>query len=85
MRIPAAYCGVVALKPTYGLVSMRGILSSSRSFDTCGPMARDVEDVALLFDAIGPGNSLIQVSGVASTPEGSAIPLQFAPASVTVR
>jgi general secretion pathway protein D len=40
---------------------------------------------ALLFDAIGPGNSLIQVSGVASTPEGTAIPLQFGPASVTVR
>jgi aspartyl-tRNA(Asn)/glutamyl-tRNA(Gln) amidotransferase subunit A len=52
VRIPAAYCGVVALKPTYGLVSMRGILSSSRSFDTCGPMARSVEDVALLLDAI---------------------------------
>jgi general secretion pathway protein D len=40
---------------------------------------------ALLFDAIGTGNSLIQVSGVASTPEGTAVPLQFGPASVTVR
>jgi general secretion pathway protein D len=40
---------------------------------------------ALLFDAAGPGNSLIQVSGVASNPEGTALPLQFAPASVTVR
>jgi general secretion pathway protein D len=40
---------------------------------------------ALLFDAVGPGNSLIQVSGVASSPEGMALPLQFAPASVTVR
>jgi hypothetical protein len=40
---------------------------------------------ALLFDAVGPGNSLIQVSGVASTPEGGALPLQFTPASVTVR
>jgi hypothetical protein len=39
----------------------------------------------LLFDAIGPGNSLIQMSGVASSPEGTALPLQFAPASVTVR
>lgn len=52
VRIPAAYCDLVALKPTYGSVSMRGILSSSRSFDTCGPMARSVEDVAMLFDAI---------------------------------
>jgi general secretion pathway protein D len=40
---------------------------------------------ALLFDAIGDGNSLIQVSGVASTPEGSPIPLQFTPVTVTVR
>jgi hypothetical protein len=40
---------------------------------------------ALLFDAVGPGNSIIQVSGVASTPEGSPITLQFAPATVTVR
>jgi hypothetical protein len=40
---------------------------------------------ALLFDAVGPGNSLIQVSGVASTPEGAALPLQFTPTNVTVR
>jgi Cohesin domain len=40
---------------------------------------------ALLFDPVGPGNSLIQVSGVASTPEGGAITLQFAPSNVTVR
>jgi aspartyl-tRNA(Asn)/glutamyl-tRNA(Gln) amidotransferase subunit A len=52
VRIPAAYCGIVALKPTCGLVPMRGILSGYRSFDTCGPMARSVEDVALLLDAI---------------------------------
>lgn len=52
VRIPAAYCGVVALKPTYGLVSIRGILSNWPSKDTCGPMARSVEDVALLLHAI---------------------------------
>ena len=40
---------------------------------------------ALVFDAIGPGNSTIQVSGVASTPEGGAIALQFNPVNVTVR
>jgi hypothetical protein len=39
----------------------------------------------LLFDAVGPGNSLIQVSGVASSPEGVPIQLQFNPAAVTVR
>ena len=40
---------------------------------------------ALLFDAVGPGGSVIQVSGVASTPEGAAINLQFNPVTVTVR
>jgi general secretion pathway protein D len=40
---------------------------------------------ALLFDAVGPGGSVIQVSGVASTPEGTAITLQFNPVTVTVR
>jgi general secretion pathway protein D len=40
---------------------------------------------ALLFDAVGPGGSVIEVSGVASTPEGTAINLQFNPVTITVR
>jgi type II secretory pathway component GspD/PulD (secretin) len=40
---------------------------------------------ALLFDAVGPGSSLIQVSGVGNTPDGAAVPLQFNPVSITVR
>ena len=40
---------------------------------------------ALLFDAVGPGSSLIQTSGVANTPEGTPVPLQFSPVTVTVR
>ena len=40
---------------------------------------------ALLFDAVGPGGSIIQVGGVASTPEGGPIQLQFNPVTVTVR
>ena len=40
---------------------------------------------ALLFDAVGPGGSLIQVSGIANTPEGGPIPLTFSPITVTVR
>jgi hypothetical protein len=40
---------------------------------------------ALLFDAVGPGNSIIQASGVASTPEGTPVLLQFSPVTVTVR
>jgi aspartyl-tRNA(Asn)/glutamyl-tRNA(Gln) amidotransferase subunit A len=55
IRIPAGACGVVGLKPTLGRVSRRGVTPLCWSFDTVGPMARTVEDVALLTNAIaGP-------------------------------
>jgi aspartyl-tRNA(Asn)/glutamyl-tRNA(Gln) amidotransferase subunit A len=49
VRLPAAWCGIVGLKPTDGLVSNSGIIPSVATLDSCGPMARSVEDVALLF------------------------------------
>jgi len=49
IRMPAANCGIVGLKPTYGLVSRRGVLPNTYSFDACGPMTRSVEDAALLL------------------------------------
>ncbi|HEY5758925.1 MAG TPA: amidase [Steroidobacter sp.] len=49
VRLPAAWCGIVGLKPTDGLVSNSGIVPSVATLDSCGPMARSVEDVALLF------------------------------------
>jgi aspartyl-tRNA(Asn)/glutamyl-tRNA(Gln) amidotransferase subunit A len=52
IRMPAAYCGVVGLKPTYGLVSLRGIIPLIYSLDHCGPIARTVEDTAILLNAI---------------------------------
>jgi aspartyl-tRNA(Asn)/glutamyl-tRNA(Gln) amidotransferase subunit A len=52
IRIPAAYCGVVGLKPTFGRVSMRGIVPMAWSLDHCGPLARTVEDAALVLQAI---------------------------------
>lgn len=52
IRIPAAWCSVVGLKPTYGLVSLRGIFPLIYSLDHCGPMARTVEDAALLLTAM---------------------------------
>ena len=55
IRIPAGACGVVGLKPTLGRVSRRGVTPLAWSFDTVGPMARTVEDAALLLNAIaGP-------------------------------
>jgi aspartyl-tRNA(Asn)/glutamyl-tRNA(Gln) amidotransferase subunit A len=52
IRLPAAYCGVVGLKPTYGRVSARGVIPLSVSYDHIGPIARSVEDAALLLQAI---------------------------------
>jgi aspartyl-tRNA(Asn)/glutamyl-tRNA(Gln) amidotransferase subunit A len=52
VRIPSAYCGVVGLKPTYGRVSIRGVIPLSWSLDHVGPIARTVEDAALLLAAI---------------------------------
>lgn len=55
IRIPASFCGVVGLKPTYGRVSRAGILPLSWSLDHAGPMARTVADTADLLQAIaGP-------------------------------
>ena len=62
VRWPAAVCGIVGLKPTYGLVSRRGVLPNTFSIDHIGPMARTVADCALMlqaiagFDAEDPGS-----------------------------
>ena len=52
IRGPASYCGIVGLKPTYGRVTRHGVMPLSWSLDHCGPMARTVEDSALLLQAI---------------------------------
>ena len=52
IRGPAAFCGIVGLKPTYGAVSRQGVVPLSWSLDHVGPMARTVDDAALLFDAL---------------------------------
>ena len=55
IRQPAAFNGVVGLKPTYGSVSRYGLIAYASSFDQIGPIAKDVADCALIFDAIrGP-------------------------------
>ena len=52
IRQPAAFCGVVGLKPTYGAVSRSGLIAMSSSLDQIGPFTKTVEDAAILFKAI---------------------------------
>jgi aspartyl-tRNA(Asn)/glutamyl-tRNA(Gln) amidotransferase subunit A len=52
IRGPAAYCGIVGLKPTYGRVSRRGVFPLSYTLDHCGPLTRTVEDCAILMQVL---------------------------------
>ena len=63
IRQPAAYCGIVGLKPTYGRVSISGVIPLSWSLDHIGPMTRTVTDAALTMDVIAsydPDSTAIQ-------------------------
>jgi aspartyl-tRNA(Asn)/glutamyl-tRNA(Gln) amidotransferase subunit A len=63
IRGPAAYCGIVGLKPTYGRVSRRGVFPLSYSLDHCGPLTRTVEDCAILaaYDPQDPASADVPV------------------------
>lgn len=52
IRVPAAFCGVVGLKPTYGALSRKGCLPLGLTLDHVGPIARTVRDTALIFEAM---------------------------------
>ncbi len=67
VRCPSAWCGVVGLKPTVGLVSIRGIIPCRASLDHCGPIARTVEDVALMLGQM-TGYDPLDIYSVPSTP-----------------
>jgi len=64
IRIPAALCGIVGFMPSYGLVSLRGVLPLSWSYDHVGPMTRSVRDAALVLQAIA-GHDAEDITSIA--------------------
>jgi amidase len=67
IRIPASFCGIVGLKPTFGLVPYTGIAPLEMTIDTCGPMTADVRDNALLLEVMaGPDGIDSRQRGVAA-------------------
>lgn len=72
IRLPAAFCGVVGLKPTYGRVSRYGAIAFGSSLDQIGPITKDVEDAALLLGAIAGHDPLDSTSLKAPVPDYAA-------------
>ncbi len=75
VRNPASSCGLVGLKPTYGLVSRRGAFPLAYTLDHIGPLARSVEDAALVLDAIA-GHDAQDPGSTSGPARGAAADLQ---------
>lgn len=67
IRQPAALCGIVGFKPSYGRVSRSGLMAMASSLDQIGPMTKTIEDAAILFDSIS-GQDVLDQTTVADKP-----------------
>lgn len=79
IRQPASFCGLVGLKPTYGRVSRWGLIAYSSSFDQIGPLAREIDDCALILEVIAGEDSFDATMSSAPVPQYSRISPQTSP------
>ncbi len=74
IRLPASFCGVVGLNPTYGSVSRYGAIALASSLDQIGPIAKNIEDTKIVFDAIS-GKDPLDSTSVESQIPNSQLPI----------
>ncbi len=84
IRQPAAFCGVVGVKPTYGRISRYGLTAFASSFDSIGPFARSAEDAALVLEVMAGKDKNDSTSSEHTVGSYSEAVRNFDPANVTI-